>query len=115
MKLTRSKLFWFAVLLVAVSLALILSSAVTGKPTFVRNLSGAEVTPLQNGVASVTDRLTDLFGFFYRYDALERENEELKEQLRAYQKLAIAYDAAINQNTTAVDDLRKVIEQRTVL
>ena len=99
MKLTRSKLFWFAVLLVAVSLALILSSAVTGKPTFVRNLTGAVVTPLQNGVASVTDRLPDLFGFFYRYDALERENEELKEQLRAYQKLEIAYDAAINQNT----------------
>ena len=49
MKLTRSKLFWFAVLLVAVSLALILSSAVTGKPTFVRNLTGAVVTPLQNG------------------------------------------------------------------
>ena len=99
MKLTRSKLFWFAVLLVAVSLALILSSAVTGKPTFVRNLTGAVVTPLQNGVASVTDRLTDLFGYFYRYDALERENEELKEQLREYQKLEIAYDAAINQNT----------------
>ena len=99
MKLTHSKLFWFAVLLVAVSLALILSSAVTGKPTFVRNLTGAVVTPLQNGVASVTDRLTDLFGYFYRYDALERENEELKEQLREYQKLEIAYDAAINQNT----------------
>ena len=64
MKLTRSKLFWFAVLLVAVSLALILSSAVTGKPTFVRNLTGAVVPPLHNGVASVPDRLSDLFGYF---------------------------------------------------
>jgi len=34
MKLVRSKLFWFAAVLVAVSLILTLSSAITGKPTF---------------------------------------------------------------------------------
>ena len=99
MKLMRSKLFWFAAVLVAVSLLLTLSSAVTGKPTFVRNITGAIVTPLQNGVAAATDWFTDLFGYFYRYDALERENEELKQRIQEYEKLEIEYHAAVNQNT----------------
>ena len=83
MKWTQSKLVWFAALLVAVSLLLALSSAVTGKPTFVRNITGAIVTPLQNGVAAAVDRFTDLFGYFYRFDALERENEELQQNIDA--------------------------------
>ena len=70
MRLVRSKLFWFAAILVAISLILTLSSAVTGKPTFVRNVAGAIVTPLQNGISAATDWFTDLFGYFYRYDAI---------------------------------------------
>ena len=98
MRLMRSKLFWFAAVLVVVSLLLTLSSAVTGKPTFVRSITGAIVTPLQNGVAAATDWFTDLFGYFYRYDALERENEELKQRIQEYEKLEIEYHAAVNQN-----------------
>ncbi len=98
MKWMRSKLFWFAALLVAVSLILALSSAVTGQPTFVRSITGAIVTPLQNGVASATDWFTDLFGYFYRYEALERENEELRRKLQTYEKLEIEYYAAVDQN-----------------
>ena len=82
MKAMRSKLFWFAAVLVAVSLILTLSSAVTGKPTLVRNITGAIVTPLQNGLSAATDWFSDLFGYFYRFDALERENEELRQQLQ---------------------------------
>lgn len=99
MKLMRSKLFWFAAVLVAVCLLLTLSSAITGKPTIVRNLTGAIVTPLQNGVAAATDWFTDLFGYFYRYDALERENEELKQKIQAYEKLEISYNAAVKENS----------------
>ena len=98
MRLVRSKLFWFAAILVAISLILTLSSAVTGKPTFVRNVAGAIVTPLQNGISAATDWFTDLFGYFYRYDALERENEELKQKIQQYEKLEIEYYAAVNQN-----------------
>ena len=98
MKLVRSKLFWFAAVLVAVSLILTLSSAITGKPTFLRNVTGAIVTPLQNGLSTATDWFTDLFGYFYRYDALERENAELKQKIQEYEKLEIEYHAAVNQN-----------------
>ena len=98
MKAMRSKLFWFAAALVAVSLILTLSSAVTGKPTLVRNITGAIVTPLQNGLSAATDWFSGLFGYFYRYDALERENEELRKQIQEYEKLEIEYHAAVNQN-----------------
>jgi len=98
MKLVRFKLFWFAAVLVAVSLILTLSSAITGKPTFLRNVTGAIVTPLQNGLSAATDWFTDLFGYFYRYDALERENAELKQKIQEYEKLEIEYHAAVNQN-----------------
>ncbi len=99
MKWTQSKLVWFAALLVALSLLLALSSAVTGKPTFVRNITGAIVTPLQNGVAAATDWFTDLFGYFYRFDGLERENEELRRKIQEYEKLEISYHSAIKENS----------------
>ena len=99
MKLMRSKLFWFAAVLVAVSLALTLFSAATGKPTFLRNITGAVVTPLQNGVAAAGDWFSDLFGYFYRFDALERENAELKRKIQEFEKLEISYNAAIKENS----------------
>ena len=99
MKWKQSKLMWFAAVLIALSLLLALSSAVTGKPTFVRNITGAIVTPLQNGVAAATDRFTDLFGYFYRFDALERENAELKRKIQEFEKLEISYNAAIKENS----------------
>ena len=95
----QSNLVWFAAVLIALSLLLALSSAVTGKPTFVRNITGAIVTPLQNGVAAATDRFTDLFGYFYRFDALERENAELKRKIQEFEKLEISYNAAIKENS----------------
>jgi rod shape-determining protein MreC len=99
MKWKQSNLVWFAAVLIALSLLLALSSAVTGKPTFVRNITGAIVTPLQNGVAAATDRFTDLFGYFYRFDALERENAELKRKIQEFEKLQISYNAAIKENS----------------
>ena len=99
MKWKQSNLVWFAAVLIALSLLLALSSAVTEKPTFVRNITGAIVTPLQNGVAAATDRFTDLFGYFYRFDALERENAELKRKIQEFEKLEISYNAAIKENS----------------
>lgn len=98
MKLMRTKLFWFAAILVAVCLILALSSAVTGKPTFLRNITGAVVTPLQKGLTAVTDWAGDLFGYFYRYDDLERENEALKQRIQELEKLEISYNAAVKEN-----------------
>ncbi len=98
MKLIRSRLFWFTALLVTVSLILVLASAITGKPTFLRSVTGALVTPLQKALSSAADGAEGLFGYFYRYEALERENEALRQQLQAYEKLEVEYHAAVDQN-----------------
>lgn len=99
MKLVRSKLFWFAAVIVAAGLALMLWSGITGRPSFLSNATGAVVTPLQNGVAKVMDAFSDFFGYFYRYDALERENEELRQKLQEYENLENSYYSAIKENT----------------
>jgi len=98
MKLLQSKLFWFAALLVLVCLVMTLFSAATGRPSVLRNLTGAVVTPLQKGVSSATDWFSDLFGYFYRYDDLELENQQLRQKIQEYEKLEIAYNAAIKEN-----------------
>ena len=99
MKLFQSKLFWFTALLVLLCLVMTLFSAATGRPTILRSVTGAIVTPLQKGVAAATDRFTDLFGYFYRFDALERENEELRRKIQEYEKLEISYHSAIKENS----------------
>lgn len=98
MKLLRSKLFWLAVLLVLICLTMMLYSAATGKRTFLTDLTSAVVTPLQNGVSQASDKVSELFGYFYRYNALVRENEELKEQLEQYRRMEDSYYSAISQN-----------------
>lgn len=99
MRLLRSKLFWFTSLLVAICLALMLWSGVTGTPSFLSNITGAIVTPLQNGLSKAADWVGDLFGYFYRYDALVEENQALREELAQYQALENRYYASVNQNT----------------
>ena len=98
MKLFQSKLFWFAAILVLVCLIMTLFSAATGRPSVLRSVTGAIVTPLQKGVSSATDWLSDLFGYFYRYDDLQLENQQLRQKIQEYEKLEIEYHAAVNQN-----------------
>ena len=98
MKLMRSKLFWFAVLLVLICLTMMIYSAATGKRTFLTDVTAAVVTPLQNGVSKGADKVSDLFGYFYRYSALQRENEELKQELDKYKALENQYYEAVSQN-----------------
>ena len=98
MKLFQSKLFWFAAILVLVCLIMTLFSAATGRPSVLRSVTGAIVTPLQKGVSSATDWLSDLFGYFYRYDDLQLENQQLRQKIQEYEKLEIEYNAAIKEN-----------------
>ena len=98
MKLFQSKLFWFAAILVLVCLIMTLFSAATGRPSVLRSVTGAIVTPLQKGVSSASDWLSDLFGYFYRYDDLQLENQQLRQKIQEYEKLEIEYNAAIKEN-----------------
>ena len=99
MKPLRTNIVWFSAGLAVICLALLLWSGITGKPSFLKNVTGAVVTPLQKAVSQAADWFSDAFGYFYRYDALQRENEELREELQNYKKLENQYYSAIRQNT----------------
>ncbi len=98
MNIWRSKLFWFVIALVILSLGLMLFGEVTGKPSIFANALGVITTPLQHAVTGVTDWTTHFFSYFYKYSELEEENARLKEELAEYQKLEAKYYSAINEN-----------------
>lgn len=98
MKITRSKLFWFTVAVIAVCLALMLWSGVTGRTSFLKNALGAVTTPAENGINAVLDRFNGFLDYFYRYDELKKENEALMKQLEEYRALENDYYSAIHEN-----------------
>ena len=109
MKLFRNKLFVFALCLVVVCGGIMLYAAShRGTPTPLKNLLGIIVTPIEKGLAAVTEKASDLFGYFYRYDSLKAENEELRARLAEYEALETEFYAAVSEN----DDLRKAASIR---
>lgn len=105
MKLIRNKLFLFTVILVlAAIITMVIAFAGGGQNTPLGRAIGAVVTPLEDGVARVSDWLSGLFGYFYRYSALEEENQLLKARLAEYMQLETEYWAAVNEN----EELRRL-------
>jgi len=68
------------VLVFALVVALI-TGLLGGKAGLARNLSGTLSKPVQKCAQSIADWLGDIYGYMFRYDALEQENETLKQQL----------------------------------
>ena len=99
MKIFRSKLAIFTAALAAFGLALMLYSGYTGKPTAVSQALGTVIVPVQKSVTAMFDGVNGIFGYFYRYSALEEENKKLREQVEEYQKMEQRYLSAINENT----------------
>ena len=111
MKFLHSKLFWFICGLVVLACILMVLSAALGKPSPVSNLLGAAVTPLQRGLSGVGDFFSDILGYFYRYDSLKAENEQLRRRVSEYQALESEYNAAISENE-ALRELASLLKRR---
>lgn len=75
-----------------------------GAPTWLSSALGAVVTPLEQGVSFLGEKVSGVFGYFYRYDELKAENETLRQELAAFQKLENQFYEAINEN----EELRKL-------
>lgn len=99
MKLFSSKLFIWALVLLIFCTGVLGFSLATGKLSILSNGAGSALTPVQLGISRVSDFFSDLFGYFYRYNALEEENAQLKEQLRELEQAQRKYYAAIDENT----------------
>lgn len=109
MKPNYKKIIALAVVICVVCCGVMLAAAFGGgKSTVLSSALGAIVTPLEQATATVGDKISDLFGYFYRYDELQAENEALRKELEKFQKLENMFYEAINEN----EELRKLTEIR---
>ena len=82
MKLFSSKLFLSALALLVVCVVLIGFNLSTGRFSPLTGAAGAALTPVQRALTSAGNFVSDLFGYFYRYDSLVEENARLKARVQ---------------------------------
>lgn len=80
---TKVKLVLIVAALLAAGLAII--GNLTGKTPGDMLVQGV-LTPLRNGVSSITAQAEQFYNYMFRYEALEAENAALKEQLAQYRE-----------------------------
>lgn len=98
MKMFHSKLFVFLLAIVVAACVIMGVVYAVGGPNMLSGVMGAVVTPLEKGVTAVTDWASGIFGYFYRYSALEEENARLKEEISALRENERQYLEAISEN-----------------
>ena len=89
------------IVLVALLIAIMAAVTVTLSDTASGRLSGAVNTvmmPVKRGMSSMVDSLERLYGYLYKYDRLEAENEELKERIAVLEEETREYDAIDEEN-----------------
>ena len=79
-----------ALVLAVALLAAIVAGVSGGKAGFFRNLSGALRKPVQSAVGAAAGWLEGIYGYMYKYDNLQAENESLRIQLADAQEEARA-------------------------
>ena len=96
-----------AVLIIAVLLSagLAIASSLLGKSIPDLLVQGI-LTPLRTGVSSLTLQAERLYDYIYRYESLEAENAQLKEQLSDMEDAARQADSISREN----ERLRKLLE-----
>lgn len=86
-------------LIVVVAMVVGISSYVhKGKAGVVQNVTGTVKTPIQQMVSSIADWLEGVYGYVYKYDALEAENERLRQELAESQKQVRDSAEALEEN-----------------
>ncbi len=87
-----------AILIAAVTLAVITTVvvAVSGTTTASENVVGTLLQPLRSGVAAIDRQALRLYNYIFSYEALEAENQALKQQL-----------AELESDMRAVDELKR--------
>ena len=87
-----------AIVLAAVLIIAFSARALGGRAGFFQNLSGSMKKPIQGAVGAVADWLEGIYGYMYKYDDLQAENESLKSQLAEAQAEASDEKSAAEEN-----------------
>ncbi|MBQ2910701.1 MAG: rod shape-determining protein MreC [Clostridia bacterium] len=64
----------------------------------VSTVIGTVLTPIQSFVNSASDSVKGFFSYFYEFDSLKAENEQLKDRIAELEKLESKYNKAISEN-----------------
>ena len=87
------------VIVVAVVLVLaLIAGALGGKAGFLTNLDGIVRAPLQKAATVTAQWLESIYGYIYKYDQLQAENEQLRTQLAEAQAQAREGQEALAEN-----------------
>lgn len=113
MKKSFTKLTVITAILVVIAVVVSVFSFRDGKFDPLTGITGAIVVPLQSGLSAVTDWFGGITEYFYRYDRVKAENEELKDKLADYQALEKQYYAAIDENQSLKVLARLTVENPT--
>ena len=92
---TRVKVVLIAAVILAVALAII--GNLTGTDPLSMAVQGI-LTPLRAGASNLTDRVERLYDYIYRYEALEAENEALRQQIAQMEDATRIADSVSREN-----------------
>lgn len=73
-------------IVLVVAIILVSSHFLGGKAGVATNISRSVSTPFDKAVSSMIDWLESIYGYIYKYDQLQAENESLREQLAEEQE-----------------------------
>ncbi len=97
------------IIVLAAALIIGLSSAArSGEIGFLQNVTGVLEAPIKKVLSSTVNWFDTIYGYLYKYDSLQAENESLRSQLAEAQQSARDGIAASEENTR----LRKLLELR---
>ena len=84
------------------------AAARDGEIGFLQNATGVLEAPIKKVLSSTINWFDTIYGYLYKYDALQAENESLRSQLADAQQSARDGIAASEENTR----LRQLLELR---
>ncbi len=87
-----------AIVLAVVLLVVLATRALGGRAGFLTNLAGSVREPIQSAATAVSDWLEGVYGYFYKYDRLQAENEALRLQLAEAEEEARRGADALEEN-----------------
>jgi rod shape-determining protein MreC len=99
----KSAITLACVVFIVVIIAIAASGGFGGRAGAVADTAGAVSSPVQRMMTSVVSWLEGVYGYIYKYDALQAENEELKKQIAEAQ-------AQARENAEAVEEVKRLRE-----
>lgn len=97
------------IIVIAVAIIIGFSSAArSGEVSFLQNATGVLEAPIKKVLSSAVNWFDTIYGYLYKYDSLQAENESLRSQLAEAQQSARDGISASEENTR----LRQLLELR---